>query len=340
MLYTQLGKSGLVVSRLAMGTMLFGEGDYFGLQYTFDQAKANELINRSFDAGINLFDTAAAYNNGVSEQMLGKALGQRRNEAVITTKIAFRTGNAAFNAGISFKNIIDTAERSLKNLGTDYIDILMLHNDDPITPIEETLKALEILQQQGKIRYSGFSNWQAWKAATALQMQREKGYSPFIASQMHYSLLNRELDAEFIPMAQHHGVGMMVWSPLSSGFLTGKYTRENPEPESARLNSFDLGLFDRNWGYDVVDAVKSIAEAHKTSLTAVSLAWLLTKPYASTILIGVSKLEQLQANFDSLTITLTADEIKVLDDLTAPAMRYPKTFTNLHDQVLKDAKVF
>jgi len=171
-------------------------------------------------------------------------------------------------------------------------------------------------------------------------MQRDKGYSPFIASQMHYSLLNRALEAEFIPMSQHHGVGMMVWSPLSSGFLTGKYSRENPEPESARLNSFDLGLFDRNWAYDVVEKVREIANAHNTSLTAVSLAWLLTKPYASTILIGVSKLEQLQANVDSLSITLSADEIKSLDDITAPQMHYPKTFTTLHDQVLRDAKVW
>lgn len=340
MLYTQLGKSGLVVSRLAMGTMLFGEGDYFGLKYTFNQARANELISRSFDAGINLFDTAASYNNGLGEQMLGKALGTRRSEAIISTKIAFRTGTAAFQAGISYKNIVDTAERSLKNLGTDYIDILMLHNDDPITPIEETLKAMETLQQQGKIRYAGISNWQAWKAATALQMQYDKGYSSFIASQMHYSLLNRELEAEFIPMSQHHGLGIMVWSPLSSGFLTGKYSRTNPEPEEARLNSFDLGLFDRNWAYVVVDTVRAIAEAHKTSLTAVSLAWLLTKQYASTILIGVSKLEQLQANFDSLTITLSADEIKALDDITVPQMRYPQTFTNLHDKILREAKVW
>lgn len=338
MQYRQLGKSGLVVSRLTTGTMLFGEGDFHGMKYTLNQQAADELIARSIDFGINFFDTASTYNDGVSEEMLGKALGDRRKDVIISTKVAFRTGPQAFNAGIGYKHIVETCNASLKRLGTDYIDVLMLHNDDPITPLDETLKALEHLQLQGKIRYSGYSNWQTWKASAALQRQHDLGYSPMVAAQMHYSLLNRELDDEYVPMAQHFGVGMMVWSPLSGGFLTGKYTRENPEPEEARLNTFDLGLFDREKAYDVVDRLKQIAEAHNTTPTSVSLAWLLTKPYCSTIIVGVSKLSQLQSNFDSISLQLSADEVKTLDELTALPSRYPKTFVNLQDPVLRAAK--
>ena len=340
MKYIQLGKSGLVISRLSMGTMLFGEGDYNGMKYTLNQQAASELISGSIDAGINSFDTSSTYNDGISEQMLGKALGDKRKDAIITTKIAFRSGRQIFNAGIGYKHIVETAERSLKNLNTDYIDLLLLHNDDPITPFEETLKAMEHLQQQGKIRYSGFSNWQAWKAATAMQFQKDYACSPFIAAQMHYSLLNRELDNEFLPMAQHHGLGLMIWSPLSGGFLTGKYTRENPEPEDARLNTFDLGLFDRDWAYTVIDEIKKIAEVHNSTLATVSLAWLLAKQYASTIIIGVSKLSQLPDSLNSISLELSDDEIKRLDELTTPELRYPKTFVGLQDDELKKAKAF
>jgi aryl-alcohol dehydrogenase-like predicted oxidoreductase len=245
MQYIQLGNSGLVVSRLTLGTMLFGKGDYFGMKYTIDLPTAKELVAESIDRGINIFDTADMYCNGLSETFLGEALGKRRQDVLITTKACFRGGEQVFNSGINYKHLIESCERSLKRLNTDYIDLYLLHGDDPITPISETLKAIENLTQRGLIRYAGFSNWLTWKAATALQIQHSLNYSPFITSQMHYSLLNRDIEHEFAPFLEHTGTGLMVWSPLSGGFLTGKYTRENPQPEDGRLNTFDLKLFDR-----------------------------------------------------------------------------------------------
>lgn len=340
MKYSQLGKSGLVVSRLSIGTMLFGgEGDYFGLKYSINQKQADELISKSIEVGVNLFDSANMYNNGQSEIMLGKALGARRKSVLISTKLAFRTGEEVFNAGISYKQIIEQCDASLKRLNTDYIDILSLHTDDPITPMEEVAKGLEHLQAQGKIRYIGNSNWQAWKAAGFIQLQKDRGYSPLISAQMHYSLLNRSLEEEFIPMAEHYGLGLMIWSPLSSGFLSGKYTRTNPKPEDGRLNTFDLNLFDREKGYTIIEKVIEIAKKNNSTPTAVSLAWLLSKKYCSTIIIGVSKLEQLKANFDSISLNLSQEDIQSLDDIAKPVIRYPGVFVNFYDQKLKEAKV-
>lgn len=340
MKYIQLGNSGLVVSRLSMGTMLFGgEGDYYGLKYSLNQSDADRLISESIEFGINLFDTANMYNSGKSEIMLGKSLGAKRKSVLVSTKLAFRTSEEAFNAGIGYKQIIEQCEASLKRLNTDYIDILSLHTDDPVTPFEETLKAMEHLQVQGKIRYPGFSNWQAWKAAGTLQLQKDLGYSPFISAQMHYSLLNRSLDEEFIPMIKHYGLGLMIWSPLSGGFLTGKYTRSNPAPEGARLNTFDLHLFDREKGYSIIDMVMEIAKKNNTTPIAVALAWLLSKKYCSTVMVGVSKLSQLKDNLDSVNLELSKEDIKILNDISAPELRYPATFVNLQDQQLRDAKI-
>ncbi|NUM72364.1 MAG: aldo/keto reductase [Ignavibacteriaceae bacterium] len=340
MKYSQLGNSGLIVSRFATGTMLFGgEGDFYGLKYSLDQSAADELVTRSIDFGINIFDTANMYNAGQSEIMLGKALKGRRSSVLISDKISFRAGSEAFNAGISYKHIIEQCEISLRRLGTDCIDILSLHTDDPVTPIEETAKALEHLQQQGKIRYAGMSNWPVWKTAAIIQLQKDRGYSPLVSAQMHYSLLNRELDAEFVSMAKHFGLGMMVWSPLSSGFLTGKYTRSNPKPEEGRLNSFDLNLFDREKAYDVVDVVRDIAARHNTSPTAVSLAWLLSKSYCSAIIIGVSKISQLQDNFNALSVELDSEDLERLEKITALRIPYPASFSAFNDPVLSAAKV-
>jgi len=206
--------------------------------------------------------------------------------------------------------------------------------------VEEVARTMETLVQSGKVRYIGLSNFPAWKAATLVQLQRSLGYHPMVASQMHYSLLNREVEHEFVPMSLHHGLGMMVWSPLSSGFLTGKYTRDNPAPPDSRLNTFDLGLFDREKAYDVVDKVKEIAGAHKSSPIAVAIAWLLARPAVSTVIIGASKLSQMDDNLAAADLTLTPDEIKTLDDLTRPEVRYPNTFINAQDSVLRESRKF
>jgi len=340
MKYYQLGHSGLIVSELAFGAMTFGSGDYYGFKYTVGQQEANNMIAKAIHKGINFFDTAVSYARGESEMILGKALGNRRKDNLIATKVAFRHLDQPFRAGVNLKNLVESTNESLVRLGTDYIDVLLLHNDDPLTPIEEMARALEMLVQSGKVRYIGLSNFQSWKTATLVQLQRSLGYHPLVASQMHYSLLNREVEQEFVPMSLYHGLGMMVWSPLSSGFLTGKYTRENPAPADSRLNTFDLGLFDREKAYDVVDKVKGIARDHQTSSIAVAIAWLLTRPVVSTVIIGASRIAQMDDNLAAADLTLTPEEIELLDQLTKPEVRYPNTFINNQDSVLRAARKF
>jgi aryl-alcohol dehydrogenase-like predicted oxidoreductase len=340
MKYSQLGKSGLVVSKLSIGCMLFGgEGEYFGLKYSLGFKEAEQLVSHSIDSGINLFDTANMYNSGKSEEMLGKILGNKRKSVLISSKIGFRVGNEIFNSGISYKHIIEQCEDSLKRLKTDYIDLFSLHIDDPITSIEEIARALENLQSSGKIRYSGISNWQAWRTTSLAQWQKNRGYSPVISAQMHYSLLNRGIEDEFLPMAENYGIGIMAWSPLSGGFLTGKYSRANPKPEDGRLNTFDLHLFDREKGYTIIEKVLEIAKKHNTSATAVSIAWLLSKKYCSSILLGVSKLSQFKDNLDSLEVILSKEEVQLLDDISKEPLKYPGVFVNFQDSQLKEAKV-
>ena len=216
----------------------------------------------------------------------------------------------------------------------------MLHLDDPITPLEETLRALENLVQRGLVRYIGLSNYPAWKAAAMIQQQQDINYAPFVASQMHYSILNREVEREFVPMSLQYGLGMMVWSPLSGGFLTGKYTRQNPQPEAARLNSFDLGLFDRETGYEVVDNITEIAKQYNTTPTAIAIAWLLAKKVVATVVIGVSKPEQLADNVAGSQLKLTPAEIMIIDELTKLVPQYPATFQGMQNPALLAAKRF
>lgn len=340
MQYRQLGHSGLLVSPLTFGAMLFGEGEYYGLRYTIDQPTADRMVAKVMEAGVNFFDTAHGYNNGVSEEMLGKSLKGRRQEALIATKVFFRTHPAAFRGGISAKNLMESTEESLRRLGTDYLDVLLLHNDDHLTPIDEQIRALESLTQRGLIRYAGLSNFAAWKSATLLQRQKDLHAAPMVASQMHYSLLNREVEHEFVPMSLHHGLGMMVWSPLSSGFLTGKYSRQQPKPEDSRLNTFDLGLFDREKAYDVVEVVRQVADKHRTSMAAVSIGWLLTRPAVSTVIVGISKMSQLDDNMAALQVSLDAEDLRLLDEATRPVARYPKTFEAIGDPFIQAAKRF
>jgi aryl-alcohol dehydrogenase-like predicted oxidoreductase len=324
MQYTTLGNTGLVVSRLAFGAMTFGEGQLVpGVTNSIDQAIADQMVGRVLDAGINLFDTADAYTNGQSEIMLGKALAERRDEVIIATKAGFRSGNAITDTGSSYRHIIAAAEASLKRLGTDYIDLYQLHIPDPLTPLEDTLRALEDLIRQGKVRYIGYSNFSAWKAAKMVGIQTHNHYSPFVAAQMYYSLLGRDLEHEVIPFVEDAGIGVLVWSPLAGGFLSGKYTRENPNPEGARLNQFKLPPIDVEKGYDVIDVIQPIAQQHQASPAQVAIAWILTKPFISSVIVGANKLHQLEDNLKAADLTLSASEVEHLNQLTTPAALYP-----------------
>src|ERR1700756_1265912 len=304
MQYTRLGNSGLVVSRLAFGVMTFGHDEGpMGAVWKTGQEEANALVQRSLDAGINFFDTADGYAGGQSEVMLGKALGARRKDVVLSTKIGFRTGTPITQAGSSMRHILNSAEQSLKRLGTDYFDLLSIHRLDAYTPFEESARALENLVTRGLVRYVGFSNFMAWQAAKFLGIQNQKGYSPFIAAQMYYSLVGRDLECEVVPFCQDAGVGIVVWSPLASGFLSGRYTRQDPTGGKGR--GFDFLPIDREKGYDLIDRMRDIALHHKATIAQIALAWLLAKPYVSTILVGASKLSQLDDNLGAANLALS-----------------------------------
>jgi aryl-alcohol dehydrogenase-like predicted oxidoreductase len=327
MQYARLGNSSLVVSRLAFGVMTFGHDQgQMGAVWKTGQEDANALVARSIEAGINFFDTADSYAGGQSEMMLGKALGPRRKDVIVSTKIGFRSGEAITQSGSSARHILNSAEQCLKRLGTDYIDLLSIHRFDAYTPFEESARALENLITRGLVRYVGFSNFTAWQAAKFIGIQRLRGYSPFISAQMYYSLVGRDLEHEVVPFCQDAGVGIVVWSPLASGFLSGRYTRQDPAGGKGRLTGFDILPIDKEKGYDLIDKMRAIATNHRATVAQIALAWLLTKPYVSTILLGASKLSQLDDNLGAANLQLSADELAELDQVTAPVPLYPNWF--------------
>jgi aryl-alcohol dehydrogenase-like predicted oxidoreductase len=324
---------------MAFGAMTFGTGEG-ALKSIFkvDQALADQLVGTAIDAGINFFNTADAYAGGESERMLGKALGARRKGVAITTKVGFRTGDALTQQGLSRHHILNALEGSLERLGTDYIDVYIAHRQDPITPMEETLEAMDRAVQAGKVRYIGFSNWPAWAAAKAVGLQSGRGQAQFRAAELYYSLVGRDVEHELAPLLQDAGIGMLVWSPLAGGFLTGRYTRSNPQGDGGRLSAFDIIPFDRERGYDVVDALAGMARAHGVSIAAVALAWLLTRSVVASVLVGASKLAQLQDNLRALEVKLTSEDLRTIDRLTEPPAIYPNWFNRkIRDEILEKA---
>ena len=328
MQYSRLGDTGLIVSRLAFGAMTFGTGKGpFAAVSKVSPELADQIIGKTLDVGINFFNTADGYTGGQSEEILGKALGARRKDVVVATKVAFRTGEAMIHQGLSRQHIFSSAEGSLKRLGTDYIDVYLVHRVDPHTPVEETAGALDDLVRQGKVRYVGFSNWPAWKAAKAVGVQKRHGYAQFRAAEMYYSLVGRDVEYDIVPFLEDTGIGMMVWSPLAGGFLTGKYTRENPQGDGGRLTGFDMLPYDREKGHTVVDNLREIAKVHNASPAQIALAWLLRKRGVTSILIGANKITQLEDNLGAVKLQLAAEQTAKLDELTAPGPVYPHWFT-------------
>ena len=328
MQYNRLGNTGLIMSRLAFGAMTFGSAPEHPMAHVFNtpEKTADALVGRSLDAGINFFDTADAYANGQSEQILGKALKSRRADVVISTKIGFRSGSAIIRAGASYGHVISAAEASLTRLGTDYIDLLSIHRLDPYTPLEETVRALDNLVQRGLVRYVGYSNFSAWQSAKCIGIQERHNYARFVAAQMYYSLIGRDLEYEIAPFCQDAGIGIVVWSPLAGGLLTGRYTRQDAGGGKGRLAYGDFLPIDREKVWDVIERIRAIGEHHRASVAQVALAWLLAKPFVSTILLGASKLAQLEDNLGSLKLELTAAELAELDSLAKPALLYPNWF--------------
>src|SRR5262245_43676579 len=330
MQYARLGDTGLIVSRLALGSMTFGtlkEGP-FASTFKLDQAGANDVVARAIDRGVNFFNSADIYARGESERILGKAIGARRKDVVIATNVGNRMGPALAETGLARHHIPTAVEGSLTRLGTDYIDVYLVHKVDVLTPIEETIEALEHVVRQGKVRYVGFSNWPAWLAAKAVGVQRARGWSPFRAAEVYYSLLGRDLEHELVPFCADAGIGVMVWSPLAGGFLSGKYTRATPKGDAgARLASFEFLPHDRERGYDVVELLQRIARKHGAVPAQVALAWLLTRPTVSSLLVGAASVKQLDENLGAADIDLDAEDLAQLDTATRPTPPYPNWFT-------------
>ena len=322
--YLPLGNTGLYVSRLTLGTMTFGEANSTFAQVlgATGQELANKMVDLAIEAGINTFDTANIYSHGDSEIALGKALGARRKDNIVATKVYNAFNKNQNSLGTSRLSIMREVEKSLQRLGTDYIDLYQLHSFDITTPLEETIRALDDLVRQGKVRYIGVSNFAAWQIAKADGIAKQLGKEKFASVQAYYSLVGRELEREIIPASLDLGLGILVWSPLAGGFLTGKYVRN--EKTEGRLNNFVFPPVDTERGYNVIDVLKTIAETHNASVAQIALAWLLHKPGVTSVIIGARKEEQLIDNLKSADIKLTDEEMKSLDKVSALTPEYPR----------------
>jgi aryl-alcohol dehydrogenase-like predicted oxidoreductase len=325
--YSTLGNTGLLVSKLCFGTMTFGDGrGLFKALSVVGQAGADQLIKTAIDGGINFFDTADNYTEGESEKILGqslKNLNVARQQVVIATKVYSRVGAGRNDVGASRGHIMDGVEASLRRLQTDHIDLYQIHGNDSVTPLEETLRALDTLVQQGKVRYIGCSNWQAWKIAKALGISEFKNLARFDTLQAYYSIAGRDLEREIVPLLDSEKVGLLVWSPLAGGLLSGKFSRTKQKPADSRRTEYDFPLVDKERTWKILDVMAPIAKAHGCSAARLSLAWLLAKPVITSVIIGAKRVEQLQDNLASIQLTLTLDELKELDQVSALPPEYP-----------------
>jgi len=320
-----LGNTGVRVSELCFGAMTFGGKGYWKNIGQVEQQEADELVNLAMDAGINFFDTADIYSEGRSEEILGKALGKKRNDIVLATKVRGRSGPGPNDVGLSRKHIIKSCDASLRRLGTDYIDLYQVHSFDPRTPLEETLRALDDLVRSGKVRYLGASNFAGWQLMKALAISAAQNLERFVTLQAFYSLIARDLENELVPLSLDQKLGILTWSPLGGGFLTGKYRRGQPRPEGARRSdATDQFLqFDEERGFDIVDELEKIAGAHQATITQAALNYLLRKPGVTSVIIGAKTKAQLEDNLKTAAWEMTADEVARLDALSMPPRLYP-----------------
>ena len=330
MRYNQLGNTGLFVSELCLGTMTFGEANsegpgMWGKIADLDQSGVDAIVRRSVDAGINFVDTADVYSNGASEQLLGQAirnLGLARSELVVATKFYSQMGPGPNDKGGSRVHIMRAVEASLSRLQLNQIDLYQMHANDIVTPVDETLRALDDLVSQGKVRHVGVSNWQAWKIAKALGRSELKGYARFESLQAYYTLASRDLERDLVPMLLSEKVGLMVWSPLAGGLLSGKYDRDTESTEGRR-SAFDFPPVDKPRAFACIDAMRPIAAAHGATVAQVALAWLLHQPVVTSVIIGAKRIEQLDDNLKSVDVKLTADDLAALDKVSALPPEYP-----------------
>jgi aryl-alcohol dehydrogenase-like predicted oxidoreductase len=323
--YRNLGASGLKVSALSLGTMTFGGGGKFADVGDTDSAEAKRQLDTAIDAGVNLIDTADVYSNGESEKIVGEIVKGRRDELLIATKARFPMGEGHNDEGLSRHHLIRAADASLKRLGTDYIDLYQVHQWDGQTPLEETLSALTHLVDSGKVRYVGVSNFSAWHLMKALGVAERKNFVKLVSQQIHYSLHAREAEYELVPLAVDQGIGILVWSPLAGGLLSGKYRRGVEAPAGSRLLTEwnEPPVPDQDKLYDIVDVLVEIGEAHGVSAAQVALSWTMARPAVSTVIIGARTSEQLADNLAAADLVLTEDETARLELVSRPTLLYP-----------------
>jgi len=323
MRYRELSNTGVFVSELCLGAMTFGGKDgIWGMIGNLDQKEVNELVHASMDAGVNFFDTANVYAFGESEKLLGKSLQGRRQDVIIATKVRGRMGPGPNQTGLSRVHIRQSVEESLKRLDTDYIDLFQIHGLDAVTDFEDTLRSLDDLVRSGKVRYIGASNLAAWHLMKFLGISKQERLEPFKSIQSYYSLAGRELEREVIPLLKDQNVGLLVWSPLAGGFLSGKFTRSNQDAD-ARRAKFDFPPIDKEKAYTIVDVLAKIGKNHGASPARVALAWLLAQTAVTSVIIGAKRKDQLDDNLKASELKLSTEEIQELDTVSALAPEYP-----------------
>lgn len=326
MRYRTLGGTGLLVSEICLGTMTFGGSGFWTAIGQLDQTVADSIVSRALEAGVNFIDTADVYSDGLSEEITGKAMrnsGRPRTDIVLATKATGAMGKGPNDRGSSRGHIMDAVKASLKRLGTDCIDLYQIHGLDLTTPVEETVRALEDLVRQGHVRYVGCSNWPAWQIMKAIGIADKHGWSRFASLQAYYTIAGRDLEREIAPLLLDQKVGLMVWSPLAGGLLSGKYQRDGSAPDGSRRVSFDFPPVDRDRAFDCVDVMRRIGESHGVSAARVALAWLLQRPFVTSIIIGAKTAEQLDDNLAATTLSLSAEEVAELDAVSALPPEYP-----------------
>ena len=321
-----LGNTGLKVSEICLGTMTFGGEGIFRDVGTLGQPEVDALVRQAVEAGINFIDTANMYSAGRSEEMLGQALRNlclSRDSLVLATKVRAATGSGPNDVGLSRKHILQEVEASLDRLQTDYIDLYQIHASDPLTPVEETLRVLDDLVRSGKVRYIGASNVSAWALMKALDVAFYKGLERYASLQAYYSLASRELEREIVPLLEDQHVGLLVWSPLAAGLLSGKYTRENTGKAGGRRDKVAFPLVDTDRAFAILDVLRPLAEAKGDTVAQLSLAWLLHQPVVSSVIVGANNPEQLADNLGATRVKFTAEERKQLDEVSRLLPEYP-----------------
>jgi aryl-alcohol dehydrogenase-like predicted oxidoreductase len=327
MRYRLLGRTGLYVSELCLGTMTFGGQGFWKVMGGLEQGAVTALVKLAFDAGVNFIDTANVYSLGESETLTGqaiKSLGLPRDEIVVATKATGIMNEAAVNGrGQSRYHLINQVNASLKRLQLDHIDLYQLHGFDPLTPLEESLATLNDLVRSGKVRYIGLCNMAAWQIMKALAISAQHHWTRFESVQAYYTLAGRDLEREVLPLLQDQQLGLMVWSPLAGGLLSGKYSPDAKGPDGARRTSFDFPVVDKVRAFRCIDAMRPIAQRHKVSVSQVALAWLLSRPQVSTVIVGAKTPEQLKDNLGAARLELSIEEVAALDEVSALPPEYP-----------------